>query len=237
MLGTLIETQPYRQRRLAGSVVSIALHTGIIGLVMVTAARGAPRRQPAPQSPPPVVYLPPTPPPTSAPPAPAPATPRPPDGAAQLPVLVVPPIRIPRTLPPISTQPIAVNPVWPDARPSAAPTRVAGDGAGSMSGPVNGAWSAATVDRAVSPRDGAPLPAYPDALRAAHVEGHVDVQFIVDTTGRAEPASIHLITASHALFAGAVRDALLRARYRPAEMRGHRVRQVVQQRFEFALRR
>ena len=182
MLGTLIETRASRPRRAGGTLVSVPLHTGLIGLAVAA-------------------------------------------------------IRIPTALPAIDPGAIVTNPNWYDSRTSPVPGRVAGDASGQASGPVDGAWDASAVDRAVVPSAGNPVPAYPPRMRDARLEGRVDVRFIVDTTGRAEPGSIQVLASTHASFTDAVRAALLRSRYQPAQARGRRVRQVVEQRFEFARRR
>ena len=87
------------------------------------------------------------------------------------------------------------------------------------------------------PRPGNPAPAYPPALRAAQIEGSVLARFVVDTTGRAEPASISFPEATHEQFAEAVRQSLLRSRYLPAIVSERPVRQLVEQRFAFTLTR
>ena len=234
MLGTLIETRGSRPRRLGGTLVSIALHTGIIGLVVAITARGTPRPRPAAPPATPVVYV--VPAPVAPAPAPRPAPSSPVSAVQASTPVVIPPIRIPNALPPIDVHAIVTDPNWYDTRSSSPPTHLAGNG-GMSSGPEHGAWDASAVDRAVVPSRGNPRPRYPEMMRAAHLEGHVDVRFIVDTAGRAEPGSIQVIAATHASFADAVRDVLLRSRYQPAEAHGERVRQVVEQRFEFALRR
>jgi TonB family protein len=67
------------------------------------------------------------------------------------------------------------------------------------------------------------------------IQGEVIVSYIVDARGRVEPGSIKVISATHKLFADAVRVALLNARYRPAEAGGQAVRQLVEQPFIFKL--
>jgi protein TonB len=71
----------------------------------------------------------------------------------------------------------------------------------------------------------------------AGVEGQVLVQFVVDTTGRAERVSLKVLKSSHESFSNAVREALSCMRYLPAEVGGRRVRQLVQQPFAFGLHR
>jgi protein TonB len=80
-----------------------------------------------------------------------------------------------------------------------------------------------------------PTPQYPDILRQAGVEGEALVSFVVDTTGRADVASFKVIRATHELFATAVKNALPRMRFIPAEVGDRKVRQLVQQPFSFAI--
>ena len=61
------------------------------------------------------------------------------------------------------------------------------------------------------------------------------VSFVVDTTGRADIASFKVIRTSHELFATAVKNALPRMRFIPAEVGDKKVRQLVQQPFSFAI--
>jgi periplasmic protein TonB len=91
------------------------------------------------------------------------------------------------------------------------------------------------VEKQVAPADGSAAPRYPDMLRAAGVEGEVLAQFVVDTSGRVEPGSLRVLRSSHDLFSVAVRQFLTSARYYPAEIGGRRVKQLVQQPFNFAL--
>lgn len=78
---------------------------------------------------------------------------------------------------------------------------------------------------------------YPDMLRSANVEGEVLAQFVVDTTGRVEANSVKILKSSHDLFTNAVQQALRAARYYPAEIGGRKVKQLVQQPFNFTLTR
>lgn len=102
------------------------------------------------------------------------------------------------------------------------------------SGASGRAYSENQVDRAVVATRAA-NPRYPDALRSVNIQGEVMVQYIVDTRGRVEPGSIRILSATHPLFADAVRRALLDARYRPAQAGGQNVRQLVEQPFIFKL--
>lgn len=93
------------------------------------------------------------------------------------------------------------------------------------------------VDKPAAALPGTAQPAYPAMLTASGVEGDVLVQFVVDTLGRAELASFKVLKASHEAFGVAVRQALPRMRFLPAESGGRKVRMLVQQPFGFALNR
>ena len=91
------------------------------------------------------------------------------------------------------------------------------------------------VEKQVQTMRGSAQPQYPADLRAMNIEGVVLAQFVVDTTGRAEMRTFKVLKASHGGFVEAVRDVVPRMRFHPAEIHGHRVRQMVQQPFEFRL--
>jgi periplasmic protein TonB len=82
-----------------------------------------------------------------------------------------------------------------------------------------------------------PTPTYPSMLQSAGVEGKALMQFIVDTTGRAERGSIKVLKADHEAFGQAVQSVLPRMRFLPAEVGGRKVRMLVQQEFAFGLNR
>ena len=91
------------------------------------------------------------------------------------------------------------------------------------------------VEKPVMQAPNSPTPQYPDILRQAGVEGEALVSFVVDTTGRADVASFKIIRTTHELFATAVKNALPRMRFIPAEVGDKKVRQLVQQPFSFAI--
>lgn len=103
--------------------------------------------------------------------------------------------------------------------------------------PDQGVYLDAAVERAVAAYPDNPSPAYPPSLQSMGFEGDVVVQFVVDTLGRVEMPSVKFVRSSHELFERAVRDALARARYHPAQIGGVCVRQLVEQRFAFAIRK
>lgn len=79
------------------------------------------------------------------------------------------------------------------------------------------------------------FPSYPTHLRESDIEGDVLVEFNVDTLGRADMKSLRVLKSSHPDFTPAVREALQRMRFSPAELDGCRVRQIVQLPFGFKL--
>lgn len=78
-------------------------------------------------------------------------------------------------------------------------------------------------------------PRYPEALRAANIEGIVTATFVVDTAGYAELGSFKVAESTHPLFTEEVQRALAKMRFYPAEIGGRKVRMLVQQSFTFKL--
>jgi periplasmic protein TonB len=103
--------------------------------------------------------------------------------------------------------------------------------------PAGGVLSADVVEVQVTPLPGAPTPRYPEALRAAGIEGRVAMEFVVDTAGRVEAGSLRVIASDAGAFVASVRAALIATRYHPALVGGRPVRQLVRQEFAFALSR
>ncbi len=131
---------------------------------------------------------------------------------------------------------VVIGPDWHDTPALPSVVRHAVQRLGPGAAPVDDAPDQASSTCGVAPLPDDPLPAYPALLRSARVEGRVVVQFVVDTVGHVVPASIGIEKSTHALFSTAVRNALLRSHYRPAEVGGRRMRQWVAQRFTFTLR-
>jgi periplasmic protein TonB len=235
MLRTLLESQATRNRRAAGTAVSIGIHTAIVALAIVATARASsvsPGREHPDRLDPPIYRV-------------LPPQPTHTERAAQHPggSFVVPPVRpvliapvhVPTELPPIDLgRPAIDEHIWDGAHATLA---IGIQGGGSLASPSSAVYTDRLVEKAAAPRPGNPAPLYPAPLRAAQLEGSVLARFVVDTTGRAEPASISFAEASHPQFAEAVRQALLRSRYLPAMLGGGPVRQLVEQRFAFTLTR
>ena len=93
------------------------------------------------------------------------------------------------------------------------------------------------VEKPVQQIPGTGAPRYPDALRSSGVEGEVQAQFVVDENGKAEVGTFKVLKATNDLFASAVRSALPNMRFYAAEVGGKKVKQLVQQSFQFKLDR
>ena len=80
-----------------------------------------------------------------------------------------------------------------------------------------------------------PQPVYPPALKAAGVEGKVQIAYVVDSDGRVEPGSIIIVSSDHLLMSESVRVSLRAAQFRPGMVRGIPVRTLVRQTIRFSL--
>lgn len=116
--------------------------------------------------------------------------------------------------------------------------RVTGESGGDVSVGVSrgdgSAWAEAQVDKAVQPLRVDP-PRYPDRLRSSGVSGTVVLRFVVGPDGRVEMGTVAVVDSPHDDFTDAVKNTLRKARYRPAEVQGTKVRQLVEQSFTFRL--
>lgn len=74
---------------------------------------------------------------------------------------------------------------------------------------------------------------YPPSLQASGTSGRVVAEFVVDTLGRVELSHFGIVSSTHPLFSGAVRESAGSARFSPATRGGRRVRQLVRQPFDF----
>lgn len=96
-------------------------------------------------------------------------------------------------------------------------------------------FSVLEVDTAVVRSTSSAAPAYPLKLLQAHVQGYVNAQYTVDTTGFADTTSFIVMEATHKEFVQAVKDALPYMRFSPAKIGAIKVRQRVQQQFSFKI--
>lgn len=91
------------------------------------------------------------------------------------------------------------------------------------------------VDTAVARMASSAAPAYPITLLQAKVQGYVDAEYVVDTTGFADLASFRVLQSTNPEFVASVKDALPYMRFFAAKMGSIKVRQIVQQRFNFRI--
>jgi protein TonB len=99
----------------------------------------------------------------------------------------------------------------------------------------SGAYIAATVEKEAVGTGDNPKPVYPSDLLNRMVQARFSVFFVVDTTGRIDTTTIEVPPSVHVQFAKAVRDVLVLWHFYPAEVRGRRVRQLMEQPFEFRI--
>jgi len=92
------------------------------------------------------------------------------------------------------------------------------------------------VERVVEPISGTAV-AYPESMRTSGAEGRVLAQFVVNESGRVETATFKVLESSNPAFTAAVKAALPRMKFRPAQIGKTNVQQVVQQAFVFQLNR
>ena len=91
------------------------------------------------------------------------------------------------------------------------------------------------VDSAVVRDPLSAAPEYPPSLLSKGISGSASVRYVVDTLGVVDTISYRVVAATHVDFAAAVRRALPGMRFRPAIQRGHKVRQWVEQTFNFRI--
>lgn len=96
-------------------------------------------------------------------------------------------------------------------------------------------YSVLQVDTAVARTASSAAPAYPLKLLEQHVQGFVNAQYVVDTTGFADTASFTVIFSTNKEFVTAVKEALPYMRFHPAKIGALKVRQLVQQQFSFKI--
>ena len=82
-----------------------------------------------------------------------------------------------------------------------------------------------------------PMLNYPEVLRQAGIEGRVLVEAVLDTLGRAEPASLRVTQSPNPLFDREALSVVAGSRYRPGRVDGHAVRVRIQVPVAFTIRR
>ena len=238
MFNNLIESKAKRQKRFGGSLASVLLHTGLgIGLVVVTANAGLQDQKEKVEK---VDFVevkkdePKPPEPEKPPPPPDVVLQQPPPKGFQV---LSAPVEIPVVIPDIDLSKKVTDEADFSGKGVAGGTSKGVEGA---KGPVpqgDQPYFDFQVEKPVVMAPGTAGPAYPDMLRSAGIEGSVLAQFVVDTTGRAEMNTFKALKSDNALFETAVKNALQRMKFLPAEVGGRKVKQLVQQPFQFSLNR
>jgi periplasmic protein TonB len=233
MLETLLESNSKEGRSIAGAITSVAAHTALIVAAVYATAQARPAH-PIHREIVRPVYIPRATAPARVTSAAPPAQARP---LARRLVFVEPNLSNLSSIdvPPIDATGIVAR--LGDFPPTSIGADTPGTGGDGGSGAVDAPFRAEQVEKQVSLVPGAAPPRYPELLRSSGVEGQVIVLFVVDEHGRSEEESIRFVRSDNRLFEDAVRVALRRMRFVPAEVGGRRVRQLVQMPFVFTLAR
>jgi protein TonB len=228
MLETLLESKPKTRRSAGGAVVSVTAHTALIAAALYATAQA--RVEPARSAPPvrPIYF-------------PLPQTPAQTASADAIRsinrdghrLIFVQP-RFDMKIPALDMSGVISKPTDFGSGTIGPTGGNSGEGA---TAPTGGAFRADQVEKQVSVVPGSPPPRYPEILRSSGVEGQVTALFVVDETGRAEEDSVRFVRSDNPLFEDAVKQALHRMRFVPAEVGGRKVRQLVLMPFVFTLAR
>lgn len=121
------------------------------------------------------------------------------------------------------------QPVAQDAKPAVSSAQSAE--------PATNAFFEFQVKQPAVQLPGGGIPKYPASLRAAGVEGEVQAQFVVNEDGKPDPSTFKVLKTTNELFSAAVRSAVPQMRFSAAEVGTHKVKQLLQQSFQFKLDR
>lgn len=229
MLETLLESKSRRHRSLKGTVASVVTHTTLVAAALYGTAQA--HVQPiAPAQTVRTVYFPPA---QSHAPTIRQVTAAPAHAPTIRPLIFVDP-QVDISLPRMDITDVVSRPGDFNREPiTTMESREGVDLPGSNGTP----FRADQVEKQVSLLPGSPAPRYPEVLRSSGVEGQVMAEFIVDEQGVAVEKSLRFVRSDNALFEDAVRVALRRIRFVPAEVGGRKVKQLVQMPFVFRLDR
>lgn len=261
MMNTLLESRPRKKRATGGTVFSVVFHTTIVLFAVFATARASVPKDDEPRAqkvnfvktaepPKPVEKKPEPPPPPpkvkkpviehhSRPLPPAPkAEVAPPKGFKTLEA----PVTIATKIPDIDLSAKITNPDDFSGKGAKGGSSTGTEGSnGTKEGAAAGSaidtnkpYAEFEVERVVSAISGTSIP-YPESMRTSGVEGKVEAQFVVNENGRVETSTFKVLSSSNPMFTQAVRDALSRMKFRPAQIGKTNVSQVVQQAFLFQL--
>jgi len=100
---------------------------------------------------------------------------------------------------------------------------------------TSGSGIIAFADKPALARADNPVPRYPEELRRSGARGLVRVRFVIDVNGTVRLSSVTILSATHPLFADAVREVLPGLRFMPAEAGDRAVAVLVEQTFDFTM--
>jgi len=232
MFNNLLESKPKKQRSLGGTIFSLVLHVAVITLAVFGTAKAKqefekPKEEKVdfaevkPEEPPP---------PEDQPPPPEqPVAPPPPKGFQVL----TAPVNIPDVIPDVDiTKEVTNEEDFTGKGVQGGVARGVVGGTGVVS---DQPYFEFQVEKQPIAAPGNPKPRFPEILQNAGVEGQVLVQFVIDTTGRADMRTLKILKSDHDLFTSSIRSVLPSMRFFPGEIGGRKVKVVVQMPFEFAL--
>lgn len=232
MFENLIESKPQKKRSLGQTLVSLLVHAVVIfAAVRVTAGAAETIKEIVADTT--MVFLkpppPPPPPPPDQPPPDVIVAANPPPKGFQT---VVAPTDIPKDIPPIDLNEKPFDPrdfTGKGVEGGIAAGIVGGTGPVEVSGEV---FLEAQLDDPVQVIS-IPSPRYPPVLQSAGIAGRVELQYVVDTTGHAEPNSFKVLKTTHPAFVEPAKEAISKGVFKPAKFKGQAVRQLVQQAISF----
>jgi periplasmic protein TonB len=267
MMNTLLESRPQKQKSRGGTVFSVLFHSVLLFFAVFATARAGVRednekreqkvsfvKMKKAEPPPPVVKKEePPPPPKVKKQAPAPKVqkmnPLPPAPKAEIAPpkgfkVLEAPVVVPTKIPDIDLSAKLTNEADFTGKGVKGGSSTGTEGSeGTKEGAPAGAsidtnknYAEFEVERQVEPISGTNL-SYPESLRSSGVQGQVLAQFVVNENGRVESGSFKVLESSNPAFTEAVKNALGRMKFRPAQIGKTNVSQVVQQAFVFKLDR
>ena len=96
-------------------------------------------------------------------------------------------------------------------------------------------YSVLSLEETATRVEGSAAPVFPPEMLEQGIEGRVRTRYVIDTTGRADSTSLQVLDATNDAFVLAVRAALPGMRFISANVQGRKVRQVVEQEFDFRI--
>ncbi|MBA4073305.1 MAG: hypothetical protein C0497_16005 [Gemmatimonas sp.] len=80
-------------------------------------------------------------------------------------------------------------------------------------------------------------PEYPETMAQRRIEGGAVFRFVIDSTGLIDMSTVRVMSATHSAFARAVREAMPKMKFRPASIGGRPVRLLVEQPYAFNIQK